>query len=98
MTEDRFGIPGLSVSARLTPEGTFVINGLHIGGGEHIGRDDYEYVVTVESRALPALAAALETDVAGIPAAWDALEVTIVQHGESRWLTEHDVEHETWVA
>jgi hypothetical protein len=98
MTEDRFGIPGLSVTARLTPEGTFVITGLHIGGGEHIGRDDYEYIVTVGSRALPALAAALQTDVAGIPAAWDALEVTIVQYGESRWLTEHDVEHETWVA
>lgn len=98
MTEDRFGIPGLSVTARLTPEGTFVITGLHVGGGEHIGRDDYEYVVTVESRALPALAAALQTDVAGIPAAWDALEVTIVHYGESRWLTEHDVEHETWVA
>ena len=98
MTEDRFGIPGLSVSARLTPEGTFVVYGLHLGGGEHIGRDDYEYIVTVRPSALPALAAALETDVAGIPAAWDALEVGIVQHGESRWLTEHEVAHETWVA
>ena len=98
MTEDRFGIPGLSVSARLTPEGTFVINGLHVGGGEHIGRDDYEYIVTVAPPALPTLATALGTDVAGIPEAWDALEVGIVTYGESRWLTEHDVEHETWVA
>jgi predicted NAD-dependent protein-ADP-ribosyltransferase YbiA (DUF1768 family) len=98
MTEDRFGIPGLSVSARLAADGSFVITGLHIGGGEHIGRDDYEYVVTVRPAALPALAAALGTDLAGIPEAWDALEVEIVQHGESRWLTEHDVEHETWVA
>jgi len=98
MTEDRFGIPGLSVSARLTPEGTFVIYGLHIGGGEHIGRDDYEYTITVQGAGLSALATALGTDVAGIPAAWDAAEVAIVQHGESRWLSEHDVEHENWVA
>ena len=98
MTEDRFGIPGLSVSARLTPEGTFVIYGLHVGGGEHIGRDDYEYTITVQGAGLDALAAALGTDVAGIPVAWDAREVEVVTYGESRWLTEHDVEHETWVA
>ena len=98
MTEDRFGIPGLSVSARLTPEGTFVIYGLHVGGGEHIGRDDYEYTITVQGSGLAALAVALGTDVAGIPAAWDAAEVAIVTYGESRWLAEHDVEHETWVA
>jgi hypothetical protein len=36
MTEDRFGIPGLSVSARLTPEGNFLIMGLHLGGGESV--------------------------------------------------------------
>lgn len=35
MTEDRFGIPGLSVSARLAPDGSFVITGPHIGGGVH---------------------------------------------------------------
>ena len=98
MTEDRFGIPGLSVSARLTPEGTFVVYGLHVGGGEHIGRDDYEYTITVQGAGLNALAAALGTDVDGIPAAWDAAEVAIVTYGESRWLAEHDVEHETWVA
>jgi hypothetical protein len=98
MTEDRFGIPGLSVSARLTPEGTFIVYGLHVGGGEHIGRDDYEYTITVQGAGLIALAAALGTDVDGIPAAWDAAEVAIVTYGESRWLAEHDVEHETWVA
>jgi hypothetical protein len=98
MTEDRFGIPGLSVSARLTPEGTFIVYGLHVGGGEHIGRDDYEYTITVQGAGLVALAAALGTDVDGIPAAWDAAEVAIVTYGESRWLAEHDVEHETWVA
>jgi hypothetical protein len=98
MTEDRFGIPGLSVSARYTPEGTFVIYGLHIGGGEHIGRDDYEYTITVQGAGLTTLAAALGTDTAGIPDAWDAREVEIVTYGESRWLAEHDVEHETWVA
>ena len=98
MTEDRFGIPGLSVSARFTPEGNFVIMGLHVGGGEPVGRDDYEYAVTVHRAGLPALAAALGTDVDGIPAAWDAREVEIVTYGESRWLSEHDVEHETWVA
>jgi hypothetical protein len=98
MTEDRFGIPGLSVSARLQADGSFVISGLHVGGGEHVGRDDYEYVVTVHPAALPALATALGTDVDGIPEAWDAAEVAIVQHGESRWLSEHDVEHQTWVA
>lgn len=38
------------------------------------------------------------TDGAGIPAAWDGAEVAIVQHGESRWLSEHDVEHEASVA
>jgi hypothetical protein len=86
MTEDRFGISGLSVSARLTPDGTFIIYGLHIGGGEHIGRDDYEYTITVQGSALEALATALGTDVAGIPAAWDAQEVAIVTYGESRWL------------
>jgi hypothetical protein len=98
MTEDRFGIRGLSVSARLTPDGTFVISGLHVGGGEHIGRDDYEYTITVQGVAIQALAAALGTDVAGIAEAWDEQEVGIVTYGESRWLTEHDVEHETWVA
>jgi hypothetical protein len=98
MTEDRFGIPGLSVSARYTPEGTFVIYGLHIGGGEHIGRDDYEYTITVQGAGLQTLAAALGTDTAGIPDAWDVREVEIVTYGESRWLAEHDVEHETWVA
>jgi hypothetical protein len=98
MTEDRFGIPGLSVSARLTPEGTFVVYGLQVGGGEPIGRDDYEYTITVKGAGLASLAAALGTDVAGIPVAWDAAEVGIVQYGESRWLTEHDVEHENWVA
>lgn len=98
MTEDRFGIPGLSVSARLTPEGTFMVNGLHVGGGEYIGRDDYEYTITVQGAGLDALAAALGTDVPGIPEAWDAREVEIVTYGESRWLAEHEVEHETWVA
>ncbi len=98
MTEDRFGIPGLSVSARVAPDGSFVITGLHVGGGEHIGRDDSEYTITVQGAGLPALAAALGTDIDGIPAAWDAQEVAIVTYGESRWLTEHDVEHETWVA
>jgi hypothetical protein len=98
MTEDRFGIPGLSVSARLTSEGTFMIYGLQVGGGEPVGRDDYEYTITVQGAGLDALAAALGTDVAGIPAAWDAHEVEIVTYGESRWLTEHEVEHETWVA
>ena len=98
MTEDRFGIPGLSVSARLTLEGTFVIYGLHVGGGEPISRDDYEYTITVQGAGLAALAAALGTEVSGIPGAWDAREVEIVTYGESRWLAEHDVEHETWVA
>jgi hypothetical protein len=98
MTEDRFGIPGLSVSARLTSEGTFMIYGLQVGGGEPVGRDDYEYTIPGQGAGLDALAAALGTDVAGIPAAWDAREVEIVTYGESRWLTEHEVEHETWVA
>jgi hypothetical protein len=98
MTEDRFGIPGLSVSARFTPDGTFMIYGLHVGGGEHIGRDDYEYTITVQGTGLEALATALGTDIAGIAEAWDAHEVAIVTYGESRWLAEHDVEHETWVA
>jgi hypothetical protein len=97
MTSDH-GIPRLHVRASFSKTGDFVIEGQHLGAGAHIGRQDYEYYVTVRVASLPALAAALGCEVDGILAAWNEQSAVIVNRGERRWLAEHDVPSDVWVA
>jgi hypothetical protein len=92
------GIDGLSVTTGFTSAGEFEIAGMHFGGGAIVGRDDYEYVITVGAEGLPALAAALACDIDGIQAAWDARQDEIVRRGEHRWLNEHNVPNSLWTA
>ena len=99
MTEDRFGIPGLSVSARLTPEGTFIdLRPPRRRRGAHRPRRLRVHDHRAGRGARSLWRQRWAPTSTGIPAAWDAAEVAIVTYGESRWLAEHDVEHETWVA
>ncbi|CAN5479793.1 hypothetical protein BH09ACT4_BH09ACT4_20770 [soil metagenome] len=91
------GIDGLDVWATWD-NGTFHIEGLHIGAGAIVGKEDYEYHLTVAAEHLPALARALGCAANGIMAAFDAQKDAIVLHGERKWLLEHDVPVSLWVA
>ena len=97
MTADH-GIPHLHVEAKFNAKGDFIIEGQHYGAGAHVGREDYEYYVTIRSADLPALAAALGCAVDTIQAAWHEQSAEIVRAGERTWLAEHDVPSELWVA
>ena len=97
MTADH-GIPDLHVEAKFTAKGDFVIEGQHFRAGAHVGREDYEYYVTIRSADLPALAAALGCEVEGIRAAWDEQSAVIVRAGERKWLAENNVPSDLWVA
>jgi hypothetical protein len=83
-------------------DGAFEISGHHLGESliPLMGKDEYEYVITVPVHHIAAFASALGADAsagaAGIDAAWSAQESEIIRHGEKRWLTEHGVEHEFW--
>ena len=94
MTGDH-GIPDLYVRTSRNAAGDFVIEGQHLGAG--LGRDDYEYYITVKAADLPSLATALGTDTAGIDAAWAAQSGEIVRRGENRWLEEHGVPKSLYV-
>lgn len=53
--------------------------------------------MTIAAADAPRLAAALGTDVAGIPAAWEAqVNAIVLGGGERRWLRAHDIPHEFW--
>jgi hypothetical protein len=92
------GVDGLDVWATWNQDGGFHIEGLHIGGGALVGRDDYEYHITVAKADLPQLANALDCDLHDILEAFEQQKETIVHRGEHRWLTEHDVPSSLWVA
>ncbi|MEO5921066.1 MAG: hypothetical protein ABIQ01_07980 [Pseudolysinimonas sp.] len=102
MSEPGHGIPGLHVEGRWKADGAFEISGHHLGESlvPLMGKNEYEYAITVPVEQLDAFAAALGADAAsgteGIDAAWSAQESEIVRHGEKRWLTEHGIEHEFW--
>ncbi|MEO8261849.1 MAG: hypothetical protein ABI566_04700 [Pseudolysinimonas sp.] len=92
------GIDGLSVWANWNPDGGFHIEGLHLGAGRIVGKEDYEYHITVAKEDLPKLAAALGCAEDAILQTFTAQLDAIVTAGERRWLTEHDVPNSLWVA
>ena len=100
--EPGHGIRGLHVGTQWKADGAFEISGHHLGESliPLMGKDEYEYAITVPTDQLDALASALGADAtagaAGIDAAWSAQESEIVRHGEKRWLTEHGITHEFW--
>jgi hypothetical protein len=86
------GIDGLAVWGRMRGDGGFEIEGQHLGAGGHIGKEDYEYLITVAAEDVPALARALGCADDGIVEAWDAQVDQIVStRGERTWLTEHGI-------
>jgi hypothetical protein len=102
MSATGHGIPGLHVEAQWKADGAFVISGHHLGESlvPLMGKNEYEYAITVPVDQLGAFASALGVDEAAgaavIDAAWAKQESEIVRHGEKRWLTEHGIEHEFW--
>lgn len=85
------GIDGLAVWGRRSPDGGFEIEGQHLGAGAIVGKDDYEYIITVAPADLPRLAAALGTTDDGVEAAWKLHEDAIVRRGERMWLALHGI-------
>ena len=92
------GVDGLDVWATWNHDGGFHIEGLHIGGGALVGREDYEYHITVAKDDLSKLAEALGCSPDAILDAFEQQKDLIVHRGEHRWLTEHDVPSSLWVA
>jgi hypothetical protein len=90
------GIPGLAVRLTVGDDGSVSIEGQDLQPPPGFG-GEYEYAMTIRPGDVPRLAAALGTDVDGIPAAWEAQVTAIVLGGgERRWLRAHDIPYEFW--
>ena len=83
------GIDRLEVWLKRQPDGSIKIYGQHLYPDA-----EYEYWFVVAPTDLPLLATALGTTVDGIELAWKSQSATIIQHGESRWLTEHEIPYD----
>jgi len=91
------GIPDLYVRTRFGERGDFIIEGQHFGEGARVGRQDYEYFITVKVGDFPVFASALGCGENEIQAAWEEQSGVIVRHGERKWLADHNVPNSLWI-
>ena len=91
------GIPDLYVRTRFGDSGDFIIEGQHFGAGAIVGREDYEYFISIKPIDFPVLATALGCGIEEIQKAWEEQSGVIVRHGERSWLAEHDVPSSLWI-
>jgi len=91
------GIPDLYVRTRFGERGDFINEGQHFGEGARVGRQDYEYFITVKVGDFPVFASALGCGEDEIQAAWEEQSGVIVRHGERKWLAEHNVPNSLWI-
>jgi len=91
------GIPDLYVRTRFADDGDFIIEGQHLGEGARVGRQDYEYFITVKVADFAVFAEALGCGLDDIQASWEEQSGVIVLHGERKWLAEHGVPNSLWI-
>ena len=95
----RNGEASCAMSAELRPDGDLVVSG-HDLSGDSAGHDDYEYVYTVRTDAVPRMCELLAVDRGELV---DGLQRLLVPHGVAAsaawrtWLKAHDVPYELTV-